>query len=110
MEALSGYECEHFDSFCQVLTSHNTDPKVSTFVLGIDDLMLHTDLLPSVVASGAKSNEMALDTLTRNLRLPVDDDEKTKEMKNQIDTCNLVDVSVRLAGGSLYLCMRRTIW
>lgn len=66
IDAGCGYLRTEYEEFCRLLLEINS--RKEKFCVTLDDLVLSTDILPSIVESGAKGHNETLHMLINNLR------------------------------------------
>nr|UBR58404.1 LEF-9 protein [Oryctes rhinoceros nudivirus] len=89
-EAAAGYLCEEYDEFQEALRLHTLN-ETPTYVT-VDDILLNTDRLPSIVTSGAKGNMDLINLLLSNISNDASLTGKVKTLtdkkKDMLELCN----------------------
>lgn len=89
-EAAAGYLCEEYDEFQEALRLHALN-ETPTYIT-VDDILLNTDRLPSIVTSGAKGNMDLINLLLSNLSNDESLTGKVKTLtdkkKDMLELCN----------------------
>lgn len=85
-EASAGYLCNEYDEFQDALRQHaiNEIPKYIT----VDDILLKTDRLETIVSSGAKGSVDLIELLLKNISSAEDAPTLTSKKKEMLELCN----------------------